>query len=54
MITSLPEVIEKKCKRMNIAYKLGDVTITVDILETLTSELDVNNTKPNHINEAKL
>ena len=46
MITSLPEVIEKKCKRMNIAYKLGDVTIIVDILEKLTSELDVNNPKP--------
>ena len=46
MITSLPEVIEKKCKRMNIAYKLGDVTIIVDILEKLTSELDINNPKP--------
>ena len=31
---------------MNIAYKLGDVTIIVDILEKLTSELDVNNPKP--------
>lgn len=46
MITSLSEMIEKKCKRMNVAYKLGDVTNMVDILEMLTTELDVDNPKP--------
>ena len=33
MITSLPEKLKKKCtRRMGISYKMGDVTIVVDML----------------------
>ena len=32
MITSLPETLKKKCTRMGISYKMGDVTIIVDML----------------------
>lgn len=32
MITSLPEKLKKKCTRMGISYKMGDVTIVVDML----------------------
>jgi hypothetical protein len=32
LITSLPEVLEKKCTRMGVGYKLGDVIVIVDML----------------------
>jgi hypothetical protein len=36
MITSLPEKLKKKCTRMGISYKMGDVTIIVDMLIKVT------------------
>ena len=32
LITSLPEVLEKKCTRMGVGYKVGDVIVIVDML----------------------
>lgn len=32
LITSLPEVLEKKCTRMGVGYKLGDFIVIVDML----------------------
>ena len=46
IVTSLPEVLDKKCTRMGINYKLGDVTIIVDMLTKLAYEIDPNNPKP--------
>ena len=36
MLTSLPEKLEKKCTRMGISYKMGDVTVIVDMLIDVT------------------
>ena len=40
LITSLPEVLEKKCTRMGVGYEFGDVIVIVDMLTRV------------HINEA--
>ena len=32
IIVSLPEVLEKKCTRLHISYKIGDVTVIIDFL----------------------
>jgi hypothetical protein len=32
LITSLPEVLDKKCTRMNSSYKIGDTVVLVDML----------------------
>jgi hypothetical protein len=45
LITSLPEVLEKKCTRMNTSYKIGDTVVLVDMLlrvmqeQLITSEI---------------
>ena len=36
MVTALPEVLEKKCQRMGVKYKRGDVTVVVDMLKNVT------------------
>jgi hypothetical protein len=35
LLTSLPEVLDKKCQRMGVKYKRGDVTIVVDMLKKI-------------------
>ena len=35
MVTALPEVLEKKCQRMGVKYKRGDVTLVVDMLKNV-------------------
>ena len=46
VITSLPKVLEKKCTRMGVSYKRGDVTVIVDILTKISKEPDALNPKP--------
>ena len=36
MVTALPEVLEKKCQRMGVKYKRGDVTVVVDMLKNVS------------------
>jgi hypothetical protein len=46
IVTSLPEVLDKKCKRATVTFKRGDVTVVVDMLSKLANEIDINNPKP--------
>jgi hypothetical protein len=41
-ITTLPEVLDKKCVRMGISYKMGDVIIVVDILTKVLMDTAVD------------
>lgn len=45
VITSLPEKISKKCTRMGVSYKIGDVTIIVDMLTKASKENDTENSR---------
>ena len=40
LITSLPEVLEKKCTRMNIGYIIGDTVVLVDMLLRVSSDVN--------------
>ena len=51
MITSLPEVTGKIHKQMIIPYKLGNITIIVDIMGKLSNEVDFNNLNQEGIEE---
>ena len=39
LITSLPEILIKKCKHQGISYKQGDVIVTVDMLAKAPEEI---------------
>jgi hypothetical protein len=41
LITSLPEVLDKKCTRMGVSYKLGDTVIIVDMLTRVINDANV-------------
>jgi hypothetical protein len=41
LITSLPEVLEKKCTRMNTTYKIGDTVVLVDMLLRVMQDVTV-------------
>ena len=46
IIVSLPEVLEKKCPRLHITYKIGDVTVIVDFLTKVVNDINVDNPRP--------
>jgi hypothetical protein len=46
IVTSLPEVLNKKCIHMTVPFKRGDVTVVVDMLMKLANETDIQNPKP--------
>lgn len=46
IVISLPEVLDKKCTRMGIPFKRGDVTVIVDMLTKLANEIDIATPKP--------
>lgn len=46
LITSLPEVIGKKCQRMGVPFKIGDVTVVIDILKRVEREEETMNQTP--------
>lgn len=46
LITSLPEVLEKKCQRMGVHFKLGDVIVMIDMLKKAEREDSVLNQTP--------
>lgn len=45
-ITTLPEVLDKKCVRLGISYKIGDVIIVVDILTKVSTDTAVDGQRP--------
>lgn len=45
-ITTLPEVLDKKCVRMGISYKMGDVIIVVDILTKVLMDTASDGQRP--------
>ena len=45
-ITTLPEVLDKKCVRLGISYKIGDVIIVVDILTKVLTDTAVDGQRP--------
>ena len=41
LITSLPEVFEKKCTRMGVGYKMGDTVVLVDMLLRVNNDINL-------------
>lgn len=46
MVTALPEVLDKKCQRMGVKYKRGDVTVVVDMLKNVSDADRAQSTRP--------
>lgn len=46
LVTSLPEVLTKKCQRMSVPFKRGDVTIVVDMLKKVNDVAGVQDNRP--------
>ena len=46
LVTTLPEVLDKKCVRMGISYKMGDVIIVVDILTKVLTDTAADGQRP--------
>ena len=42
IVTSLPELLEKKCTRMTVSYKMNDVIVIVDMLTKVANEIDMH------------
>jgi hypothetical protein len=46
LVTSLPEVLLKKCQRMGVPFKRGEVTIVVDMLKKVDAIAGVQDNRP--------
>jgi hypothetical protein len=46
IVTSLPEILGKKCQRMGVPFKLGDVIIVVDMLKRVDAIAGVQDNRP--------
>ena len=46
LVTTLPELLDKKCQRMGVKYKRGDVIVMVDMLKKINDIANGQDSRP--------
>ena len=46
LVTTLPELLDKKCQRMGVKYKRGDVIVIVDMLKKINDIANGQDSRP--------